>query len=124
MSAHGSARATISPRTVALRSSSRHESGVLARARTPVFERSDWLFAALVLERDREPNAVAGHLPVLDRDVLTEHFGDAQVPDRPACGLHGLSGGSLPRLLADADHLGHAVHAVTHGIPLAVVPDG
>src|ERR1700738_3541503 len=62
-----------------------------------------------VLERDRQPDPVAGNLAVLDGDVLAGHFGDARVADCRRGGLDRAASSMLPRLGARADDLGHAV---------------
>src|SRR5271165_701298 len=67
-----------------------------------------------VLERDRQPDPVAGNLAVFDGDVLAGHFGDARVADCRRGGLDRAASSMLPRLGARADDLGHAVD--THAL--------
>src|SRR5206468_6870818 len=85
--------------------------GTARRARRP--DRvTAWSVAALVLERDPQPHAVAGDRPVLDRDVLTDHLRDAQVTDRLGRRLDRVLRRGGPGFAADADDLGDAVDAV------------
>src|SRR5438105_3605881 len=70
--------------------------------------------ARLVLERDPEANAVAADRPVLDRHVLPEDLGDAQVAHRLGRRLDRVARGRLPGLVALPDHLGDAVNALSH----------
>src|SRR5262249_32108684 len=72
------------------------------------------LVARVVLERDPEPHAVVLDLPVLDRAVLPQDLGDAQVANPLRRRLHGVARGRLPRLLADPDHLGDPVDTLSH----------
>src|SRR5271166_2935624 len=69
-----------------------------------------------VLERDRQPDPVAGNLAVFDGDVLAGHFGDARVADCRRGGLDRAASSMLPRLGARANDLGHAVD--THVLSL------
>src|SRR5207248_1959081 len=70
--------------------------------------------AALVLERDPEPHAVAGDRAVLDRHVLAQDLRDPQVPDALARRFDRAASGRLPRLGAHTDDLGDPVDAVGH----------
>ena len=56
-----------------------------------------------------------GDPAVLDREVLADHLGDAQVAHRLRGRLDRRAGGGLPGLRARADHLGDAIDAVGHG---------
>src|ERR1700731_5106559 len=73
-----------------------------------------------VLERDRQPDPVAGNLAVLDGDVLAGHFGDADFADCRRRGLDRAASSMLPRLGARANDLGHAVD--THSLSLSWAP--
>src|SRR5262249_51453009 len=73
--------------------------------------------AGLVLEGDAEPNSGVDELPVLDRHVLAQALGHAQVSDALRRRLDGVARGRCPRLAADADDLGDAIHAICHGMP-------
>src|SRR3954454_9657829 len=75
------------------------------------------LLARLVLERDREPDAVLLDLPVLDRDVLPDHLGDPQVADALGGGLDGIGRSLCPPIRTGPDHLGDAVHTACHTSP-------
>src|SRR5262249_40852305 len=70
--------------------------------------------AGLVLERDREPDAIALDSPVLDRNVLPEDLGDAQIANRFRRGLHRAARSGLPGLTAHPNHFGHSVDAISH----------
>jgi dihydroorotate dehydrogenase (fumarate) len=76
--------------------------------------------AAVVLERNCQPDAESRHGAVLDRHVLSQHLCDPQVADRPCRCLHRITSGGLPRLTAHADHFGDAVNAVGHHVLLLV----
>ena len=97
-------------RATARRSISRRASGP-DRGQAPSAPGS---VAGLVLERDREAHAEVDHATVLDRDVLADDLGHAQVAYRLGRGLDRDPRRGLPRLAAHADDLGHAVHAVSH----------
>src|SRR5580704_18161864 len=75
--------------------------------------------AGVVLERQAQPYPEVLDLAVLDRDVLTDHFGHPEVTHGGGCGLDRLAGGVLPGFLADPDDLGYAVD--THRLSLAVL---
>src|SRR5437868_11805123 len=73
--------------------------------------------AVVVFERDVQLYPVARHLAVLDRQVLLDDFGDAEVADGLGGGLDGSLRGRLPRLAARPDDLCHAIDAVGHRRP-------
>lgn len=76
------------------------------------------LVFGVVLERNTEANAVVDELAVLDCDVLSQNFGHAEVAHGLRRRVDRASGGCLPRLAANANHLGHAVDAVGHAAVL------
>src|SRR5437588_6648182 len=69
---------------------------------------------ALVLERDAQPHPVVLDRSALDRDVLAQHLGDAQVAHRFGGRLDRVARGCLPRLAADPDHLGDPIDTLRH----------
>src|SRR5690242_8032932 len=70
--------------------------------------------AAFVFERNVETHAVVRDLAVLHGEIEARRFRNAQIANGPARGLDRVPGRSLPRVGADADDLGDAVHAVAH----------
>src|SRR5580692_3805023 len=78
--------------------------------------------AGVVLERQGQPYAEVLHLAVLDRDVLTDHFGHPEVAHGRGCGLDRFACGVLPGFFADPDDLGDAVD--THRLSLAILRSG
>src|SRR5580704_14098401 len=78
--------------------------------------------ASVVLERQAQPDPEVLDLAVLDRDVLTDHFGDPEVAYGGARGLDRFARSCLPGFLADPDDLGYAVD--THRLSLAVLRPG
>src|SRR6476469_158481 len=72
------------------------------------------LLAALVLERDAEPDAIARDRSVLDRDIGAQDLRNTQVANALRGGLDRVARGGLPRLGACPDHFCHAIDAVCH----------
>ncbi len=74
----------------------------------------------VVLERDTEPDAVAEHAAVLDRQILAHDLRDAKLAHTFGGRLDGRASRVLPGLAADTDDLRHPVDAVCHGNLLSV----